>query len=544
MFSFKIHHRLFLLFAILVFALAIVTAFQVNSKNKVTEDLIQTLYSHGYVSSNLILNADRDMYQSLVAQRTLIFTEKGDKNTEKLDKSYRDNISQAKERVQKAREILEKDRADFEKYRHKDSNKNIYELFTVFENNFNEWIIKSNSLISSVTMLSVNQRKDLTEQLLKEDKKFEDAREGINQIGELLEQIAADSISKNRSIKQKSTYYVLVIDIAAVALAMVFFYFLVRSISDPIKEMQLVAMKIAEGDLSMADTRVRSRDEIGSLGSSINIMKDRLKSIIYKLVDSATQVSESSARINQQVFQTSSAATETAATIGEIAVTVENVANSTQEVAKDAKKATAMAAEGKSGIDRVINQMASISSTTSQVSAVISELAHKTNLITQIVDVITTIADQTNLLALNAAIEAARAGEQGKGFAVVADEVRKLAEQSGKAAGEIRSLITLIQDTSVKAVSAMEAGARDVATGSAIVAETGKVFENIMITVENLSGQIMNVAGAAEQMSTAVQNVAASTEQQTASMEEISSAVEILSGMANELKVISGNFRI
>lgn len=349
---------------------------------------------------------------------------------------------------------------------------------------------------------------------------------------------------ENTATAEASVAAMLVLLAVCIALGVGFGLFITRIVGRPVAEIEAVAARIAGGDLTVDDIQVKSRDELGNLGNTINRMKASLKEVITRLVVSARQIAESSAQVNAQAQQTSAGATETASTIGEIAGTVEQVSSNGQKVADQARNASAMATEGKKGIERVTGQMASITGATNEVSGVISDLAHKSKEITQIVDVITNIADQTNLLALNAAIEAARAGEQGRGFAVVAEEVRKLAEQSGSAAGEIRALISAIQDTSAKAVTAMDAGARDVAAGTAIVAEAGEGFGNIIASVESLSVQMQDVAAAAEQMSSAVQNVAAGAEEQTAAMEEVSAAVETLSGLAEELKGLADKFKI
>lgn len=56
-------------------------------------------------------------------------------------------------------------------------------------------------------------------------------------------------------------------------------------------------------------------------------------------------------------------------------------------------------------------------------------------------EMIKSIAEQTNLVALTPVIESARDDKAGNGFAVISDEIRKLAEQSGKFAAEIESVL-------------------------------------------------------------------------------------------------------
>lgn len=341
------------------------------------------------------------------------------------------------------------------------------------------------------------------------------------------------------------TLFDLLIIMVSVIWGIIYWCIMGAGLGDPLKRMLEVLDKIKNGDLrSRIILNFDRNDEIGKVVQGINSVLDLLNDVIGNINKNIEIILDSASRLNNQAKQTSAGTVEVASAIGEVAGTADQVSLNSQKVAERALHTLTVAAGGKQSIASVTEQMNSIKRTSSEVSGVISDLAKRSNTINQIVEVITGIAEQTNLLALNAAIEAARAGDQGRGFAVVAEEVRKLAEQSGSAAGEIRNLITDIQNTSIRAVEAMEAGARDVEAGSLIVAESGENFERIMATVEDLSTQVQDMAAASEQISSAMQNVAASTEEQTAAVEEVNSTVETLFRMAGELKALSHRFTV
>lgn len=105
-----------------------------------------------------------------------------------------------------------------------------------------------------------------------------------------------------------------------------------------------------------------------------------------------------------------------------------------------------------------------------------NEISRDSQDIAEKTGVINEISFQTNLLALNAAVEAAHAGEQGKGFAVVATEVRNLAHRSAEAANDIQSLIN---------------GSREkVAAGAALVDESRKTLDEIIVATREVSDVI------------------------------------------------------
>lgn len=81
---------------------------------------------------------------------------------------------------------------------------------------------------------------------------------------------------------------------------------------------------------------------------------------------------------------------------------------------------------------------------------VVNSLVTKSKDIADVINIIQEIAFQTNILSLNAAVEAATAGEAGKGFAVVAQEVRNLATRSADAATQIKNVVDLIQQETLK----------------------------------------------------------------------------------------------
>ena len=394
------------------------------------------------------------------------------------------------------------------------------------------------------------------------------------------DQLASDN--KASSMRKTLLFTNLLVAILAIFISR----FISGRISRPAQEVSAAAASIAAGDLSGPNVAVTTNDEIGELGQSFNTMKSNLRQVMQTIQSSAEQVTSSSEELTASAEQSAIASTQVAdsitsvaqgaagqlhaienasATVQTLSAGLEEAAASAHEVSDQSSRASRTAVDGAQTVSQAVKQMQSIQETVNFSASVVSKLGESSQEIGQIVDTISGIAAQTNLLALNAAIEAARAGEQGRGFAVVAEEVRHLAEQSQDAAKKITELISEIQGDTAKAVSAMQAGTREVETGVEVVNSTGTAFKSIETIVLHVADQMKEMSTVIEHMAqgsqeivTAVaeidrlskqassesENVAAITEEQSAAAEEIAASSQGLEGMAQKMQEAVSKFRL
>lgn len=399
---------------------------------------------------------------------------------------------------------------------------------------------------------------------------------------QLMDQGSAD----NTVSVQKAQNTLLYVSLVGFAIAILLGVVLARVISKPLVKISHAAKLISEGDLTQEEIQVKSKDEVGDLTQSFNLMTKNLRTLIHSVASSAELVSATAEELTSNTEQTNSATETVAATMQEIAAgsqdqeqmvmksvqaitnmssSVQNIASNTHHVSLSSQQTAEMSMEGNDVIQQAILQMNSMQGTIAELAEMITHLGAQSNEIGHIVEVISGIAGQTNLLALNAAIEAARAGEQGKGFAVVADEVRKLAEQSSQSAQQIAELVSSIQSNTHQAVGAMAKGTSEVTASIEVVTAAGASFANIHKSVSGVSEQIQAVASSTEEMAanadqvantidriaeiaslfaSRTQNVSAASEEQLASMEEISTAATQLTEMAVDLQLLIGKFRV
>ncbi|WP_368921695.1 methyl-accepting chemotaxis protein [Comamonas aquatica] len=331
-----------------------------------------------------------------------------------------------------------------------------------------------------------------------------------------------------RSYQFAVTWVLLGMGLSA-AVALVWGWWITRTVTVPVKQAVHAALQIAEGDLPQ-DIPRGGRDEMGVLLQELVSMRDKLERVVSHVrtnaqgvLSSSEQIASGNADLSGRTEEQASALQQTAASMEQMSSTVRHNADSAAQANQLAMNASQVAARGGDVVARVVDTMKGIDASSQKIA--------------DIIGVIDGIAFQTNILALNAAVEAARAGEQGRGFAVVAGEVRALAGRSADAAKEIKLLITESVDR--------------VGQGSHLVAEAGATMQEVVTAIRHVSDLVGEISAASKEQSQGVGQVSDAiaqmdqvTQQNAALVEESAAAALGLQHQAKQLVDAVSSFKV
>ncbi len=317
-----------------------------------------------------------------------------------------------------------------------------------------------------------------------------------------------------------------------------------KSISKPLGRVVELCGNASHGDMSIVrdDFHYEGKDELGDLGDALSEMFYSLSTAIADIRGLAITSHDTSARMKEDATKNTEYANNVRASVANVVKLMEGNASSLQESnagTEEMSAASMTSAQAATDCAEFISNMTTVTGNavntvkeaianivilqkkTKESGIKLQELVENSNKISEFIGDITSIADQTNLLALNAAIEAARAGEAGRGFAVVAESVRKLAEESSRAAENVRGLIETLQ-TSV----------RETKTSSD---ETAVLLDETTEKANGAQDSLAEAIGQIDKANDRIQNIAAVAQEQAASSREIAAGIDNVTKATSEI---------
>ncbi len=330
---------------------------------------------------------------------------------------------------------------------------------------------------------------------------------------------------------------------------------IIRPLSDLTDAMKDIAS--GEGDLTRT-LAIQSSDEVGVLAQHFNTFISKLRNSLQRTSEQSALVHQSSQKLNKVAGQTDSEIQSNklqidavSAAVTEMSATVQEISHNAQQTSSAASQAQQRGIEGAVLSQAAVKDMGLLAGTMTEAVDVVIGLAKESENIGAVVDVIKAIADQTNLLALNAAIEAARAGEQGRGFAVVADEVRSLAGRTSESTGHIRTMVEKLQAIAKDAETKMQQGREQTQLSSERATSMQSALDAIGQAIEVVQQQSAAIAVATQQQGVVAEDINLNIHRITQLMDstashttELNTESNVLNQAAQQLKTITGQFKL
>jgi len=368
----------------------------------------------------------------------------------------------------------------------------------------------------------------------------------IDEIVKFQTGMARESGKRAADDARMTTNIITALLIAAVALSVTLAFFIVRSITGPVRKASALAESMAQGDFT-TKLDIDQKDEIGLMAKSLNSMVGQLGAMIKEIVAGVSSLTASSNDLAAVSKQLSSAAKDTAGKSESVAAASEEMNVNFHSVSAAMEQSTSnvnMIASSTEEMTATVNEIAesaekarviteSAVKQSQAASAKMTELGESAKKIGRVTETITEISEQTNLLALNATIEAARAGEAGKGFAVVANEIKELARQTAEATVDIKNQISEMQSTTSTTVE-------DIAKISEVIVAINNVIHTIATAVEEQSAATGEIAGNIAQASMGIAEVNENVAQSTVVVADITRDVTDISRQSAQVGDGSG----
>jgi len=548
----SIKTKLVLLLVVLLGLYMLAALYLLSALSSTVDRMSDRLFEKGSGITELVLNADRDLYQALTGYLSAAVVYSDPASREAAVADYTENLQQSRDLISAAKALIEE--GGLQDLQNPESGKTLRELADEVENGLASWAALTAEVLRDPLSFYSKQ--------IEIDVVFNTTRGSIDQIEDVMKDYQQEAIREERGSAARIAeimYYSLAVEWVLLIAAGIL---LVRQISRSVDRIRQKTRRVSEGYLELPETTRYPKDELGQIQKDVDNMTVRIRQLVEEIQIGAQAVSTATHELAAAADDSSKASShvaaniqevtglvetqatitsETSRAIGEMAAGVQRIAESAGTIAANAEAMNTQAQKGYEFIISLKEQMDVTVEAISRLDGIIATLNQKSSEIDAIAGNIKEFAQQTNILSLNASIEAARAGEGGRGFAVVADEIRKLAAHSMESAGGIDALISDTQGEIMSAGEQMRTTIEQVERSSALLQQVADGFRKMADMVRQIYGQIHEASSVTQQMSASSEEVSASMEQAADSIREVSAKAENVSAATEEQLALAEN---